>query len=157
MFFFFNSFNIFALDFCPTITIHWQNRKGIILPLSDKLVLLVFIGFKMKICNILQTLKKMGSNHIWNFFNGRADLPPPPGFQWWAIIIKWTRANIYIWMPHYVQNEYPNKFGWSIFTEQISKYICIPDIAQIRIWIIFEGHFIRILEYSYSSLIEAIF
>ena len=60
-------------------------------------------------------------------------------------------------MPHYVPNEYPNIFGCTIFTERISEYICIPEIAQIRIRIIFEGHFIRIFEYLYSSLIEEIF
>ena len=60
-------------------------------------------------------------------------------------------------MPHYIPNEYPNIFGCHIFTEQISEYICTPEIAQIRIQIIFEGNFIQIFEYSYSSLIEEIF
>ena len=59
-------------------------------------------------------------------------------------------------MPHYVPNEYPNIFGCNIFTERISEYICIPEIARIQIQIIFEGHFIRIFKYSYSSLIEDI-
>ena len=57
-------------------------------------------------------------------------------------------------MPHYVPNEYPNIFGCNILTERISQYIRIPKIARIQIWIIFEGHFIRIFKYSYSSLIE---
>ena len=57
-------------------------------------------------------------------------------------------------MPHYVPNEYPNIFGCNIFTEQISEYICTPEIARIQIRIRFEGHFIQIFEYSYSSLIE---
>ena len=60
-------------------------------------------------------------------------------------------------MPHYVPNEYPNIFGCKIFTERISEYIRFPEIAQIQIQTIFEGHFIRIFEYSYSSLIEEIF
>ena len=58
-------------------------------------------------------------------------------------------------MPHYVPNKYPNILGCNIFTKRISEYICIPEIAQIRI--IFEGHFIRIFEYWYSSLIEGSF
>ena len=62
----------------------------------------------------------------------------------------------YIRMPHYVPNEYPNIFGCNIFTERISEYIHIPKIARIRIGIIFEGHFIQIFKYSYSSLIEEI-
>ena len=66
-------------------------------------------------------------------------------------------TNEYIRMPHYVPNEYPNIFGCNIFIERISEYIRIPEIAQIRIRITFEGHFIRIFEYSYSSLIEGIF
>ena len=60
-------------------------------------------------------------------------------------------------MPHYVPNEYPNIFGYPILTKQISEYMCMPELAQIRIQIIFEGNFIRIFEYSYSSLIEDIF
>ena len=67
------------------------------------------------------------------------------------------RISEYMWIPHYVPNEYPNIFGWNTFTKQISEYICCPEIAQIRIQIIFEGHFIRIFEYLYSSLIEGIF
>ena len=49
-------------------------------------------------------------------------------------------------MPHDVPNEYPNIFGSNIFTKQISEYIGIPEIAQIQIQIIFEGHFFRIFE-----------
>ena len=60
-------------------------------------------------------------------------------------------------MQHYVPNEYLNIFGCNIFTERISEYIRIPEIARIRIRIIFEGHFIRIFEYSYESLIEEFF
>ena len=74
--------------------------------------------------------------------------------------ISWNgheRISKYIWISHYVPNKYPNIFGWNTFTEQISEYICSPEIAQIRIRIIFEGHFIQIFEYSYSSLIEGIF
>ena len=63
----------------------------------------------------------------------------------------------YIRMPHYVPNEYTNILGCNIFTKRISEYIRIPEIARIRIQIIFEGHFIRIFEYSYSSLVEEIF
>ena len=37
----------------------------------------------------------------------------------------------YIRMPHYVPNEYPNVFGCNIFTERISEYIHIPEIARI--------------------------
>ena len=40
---------------------------------------------------------------------------------------------------------------------EISEYIRITEIARIQIQIIFEGHFIRILEYLYSSLIEGFF
>ena len=36
-------------------------------------------------------------------------------------------------MAHYVPNEYPNIFGGHIFTEQISKYIYTPEIAQIEL------------------------
>ena len=60
-------------------------------------------------------------------------------------------------MPHYVPNNYPNIFGCNIFTERISKYICALEIAQIQIQIIFEGHFIQILEYLHSSLIKEFF
>ena len=59
-------------------------------------------------------------------------------------------------MPHYVPNEYPNIFRCNIFTERISEYIRMPEIAQIRIRIIFEGLFFS-PEYSYSSLIEGLF
>ena len=54
--------------------------------------------------------------------------------------ISWNgheQISEYIQMPHYVPNEYPNIFGCNIFTEQISEYICIPEIAQIPIRIIF--------------------
>ena len=57
-------------------------------------------------------------------------------------------------MPYYVPNVYPNILGCKIFTEQISEYICVPEIALIQIQIIFKGHSIRIFKYSYSSLIE---
>ena len=50
-------------------------------------------------------------------------------------------TNEYIWMPHYVPNKYPNILLCSIFTEQISEYICTPKIEQIQIQIIFEGPF----------------
>ena len=67
-------------------------------------------------------------------------------------------------------NEYPNIFGCHIMYQKniqihsdatylpnISEYICTPEIAQIQIQIIFEGNFIRIFKYSFSSLIEEIF
>ena len=54
------------------------------------------------------------------------------------------RISEYIRMPHYVPNEYPNIFGCNIFTERISKFICIPETAQIQIQILFEDNFIRI-------------
>ena len=60
-------------------------------------------------------------------------------------------------MPHYVLNEYPNIFECNIFSEPISEYICTPEIARIRIRIIFEGHFTQIFEYLYSSLIKETF
>ena len=60
-------------------------------------------------------------------------------------------------MPHYVPNEYRNIFGCYIFTERISEYICFPEIARTQIRIIFEGHFIQIFKYSYSSLIGGFF
>ena len=60
-------------------------------------------------------------------------------------------------MPHFVPNEYPNKFECHIFTKQISKYIRTPEIVKIQLRIIFEGNFIQIFEYSNSSLIEEIF
>ena len=46
-------------------------------------------------------------------------------------------------MPHYVPNEYPNIFKYNIFTERISEYIHIPEIAQRQIRIIFEGHLFK--------------
>ena len=61
-----------------------------------------------------------------------------PAVQWWANIIKWTRT--YIWIPHYVLNYYLNIFKCNIITERISKHICTPEIAQIQLPIIFEGH-----------------
>ena len=48
----------------------------------------------------------------------------------------------------------PNIFECNILTKQISEFIRTPEIAQIQIRIIFEGHFTRIIKYSYSSLIE---
>ena len=35
----------------------------------------------------------------------------------------------YIRMPHYVPKQYPNIFGFNIFTEQISEYIPTLEIA----------------------------
>ena len=67
------------------------------------------------------------------------------------------RISEYIRMPHYVPNEYRNIFGCNIFTERISEYIRIQETAQIQIRILFKGNFIRIFEYSYSSLIQGIF
>ena len=60
-------------------------------------------------------------------------------------------------MPHYRWKEYQNIFECYIFTEQISQYIRTPKIARIQIQIIFEGHFIQIFEYSYSSLTKETF
>ena len=60
-------------------------------------------------------------------------------------------------MPHYVQSKYPNIFGCNIFTKLITEYTCTPQIALMRIQIIFEGHFIQIFEYLYLSLIKEIF
>ena len=40
-------------------------------------------------------------------------------------------------MPQYVPNEYPNRFGFNIFTEQKSEYINTLEIEQIQIQIIF--------------------
>ena len=60
-------------------------------------------------------------------------------------------------MPHYVPNAYPNIFRCHIFTKQISEDIRTPEIAQIRIRIIFKDHFTWIFKYLYSSLIEDIF
>ena len=59
-------------------------------------------------------------------------------------------------MPHYVPNKSQNIFGCNIFTEQISEYVCIPEIAQIRIQIVFKGHFIQIFKYLCSSLLEGL-
>ena len=56
-------------------------------------------------------------------------------------------------MPHYVPSKYLNLFRCHKFTE----YIHTPEIAEIRIRIIFAGHFIQIFEYSYSPLIEEMF
>ena len=47
-------------------------------------------------------------------------------------------------MPH-VQNEYQNIFRYNISTEQLSEYICTPEMAQIQIRITFEGH---VFDYS---------
>ena len=60
-------------------------------------------------------------------------------------------------MPHYVPKKYPNILGCQIFTKRISEYIHTPKIAQIQIQIIFDGHFLQIFKYAYSSLIEEIF
>ena len=45
-------------------------------------------------------------------------------------------------------NEYLNIFGCPKVFKWITKYIYIGEMAQIQIRIIFEGHFIRIFEYS---------
>ena len=45
-------------------------------------------------------------------------------------------------------NEYSNIFGGPKIYEWISEYIRTGEMARIRIRIIFEGHFIRIFEYS---------
>ena len=47
-------------------------------------------------------------------------------------------------MPHNVLKEYPIIFGCKIFAEQISEYICTPEIAQIQIRIIFKGQYFNI-------------
>ena len=58
-----------------------------------------------------------------------------------CIIMYRTNIRIYSGAP-YLPNEY---------------LICTPELARIGIKIIFEGNFIRIFEYSYSSPIEDIF
>ena len=50
---------------------------------------------------------------------------------------------------HYVPSEYPNLFKCNIFPEQISKSIHTPEIAQIRIQLIFDGHFTGIFKSLY--------
>ena len=54
-------------------------------------------------------------------------------------------------MPHNLPNGYPNILGCHIFTEHISKYFHNREVVQMHI--IFDGHFIKIFKYSYSSLI----
>ena len=44
--------------------------------------------------------------------------------------------------------KYSNIFGCPKIYERISEYIRTGEMARIRIRIIFEGHFIRIFEYS---------
>ena len=79
-------------------------------------------------------------------------------WQWWANIMKWTQTSIRIYSDATLCTERISEYiRWNSFTEWISEYICSPEIAQIRIRIIFEGHFIWIFEYLYSSLIEGIF
>ena len=56
-------------------------------------------------------------------------------------------------MPHNFPNKNPNKFGCHMFTEEMSTYIPIQEMAQIWIPIIWKDHFILIFEYTYSSLI----
>ena len=56
-------------------------------------------------------------------------------------------------MPHDLPNKHPNMFEFQIFTKKTSEYLCTQEMAQIQIQIIFEGLFIQIFEYSYSSLI----
>ena len=55
-------------------------------------------------------------------------------------------------MPHYLPTKYPNIFGCNIYTEQISEYICTPEVAQIHVQNIFERNLIKIFEYLYSSM-----
>ena len=57
-------------------------------------------------------------------------------------------------MPQYVPNKYSNIFGYHIFTKQKSEHICMPEIAQICIHILFEGNYIRIFEYSLEAMIK---
>ena len=70
--------------------------------------------------------------------------------------ISWygpKRISKYIWLPNNLPNKYPSIFGCHIFAKQVYKYIHTLEMAQIQIRILFEGHFIWIFEYSYSSLI----
>ena len=57
-------------------------------------------------------------------------------------------ANVQIYSNfHEFMKEYSNIFGFPKIYELISEYIRTGEIGQIRIRLIFEGHFIRILEY----------
>ena len=66
--------------------------------------------------------------------------------------ISWNeheQISEYIWMPHYVPNEFPNIYLNAMFyTKWICEYIHTPELAQIWKRIIFEGYFTQILEYS---------
>ena len=58
-------------------------------------------------------------------------------------------ANIWIYSDFWeFTNEYLNIFGCPKIYEWISEYIRTREMARIRIRIIFEGHFVRIFEYS---------
>ena len=54
----------------------------------------------------------------------------------------------YIWMPHYVPNEYPNIFGCNIFTERISEFIHIPEIAKHEY-----EYYSRVILFKYSNIL----
>ena len=58
--------------------------------------------------------------------------------QWWAKYIR---------MSHYVPNKYPNIFGSHIFTQQISKYICTLEIAQIQYKL-----YLWVISFKYSNI-----
>ena len=107
--------------------------------------------WRHKLCNAKQGF---GPTFTWS---NEAWLKEAP-VQWWANIKNGHKQiSKYIRMAHYVPNKYSNIYGCHICTERISEYICMPEIARIRIQVIFKGHFIRIFTYSYSSLIEEIF
>ena len=65
----------------------------------------------------------------------------------------WENIQIYSGFQEFT-NKYSNKFGCPKIYKWISKYIHTAEMAQIRIRMIFESHFIRIFEYSCSSLIQ---
>ena len=68
--------------------------------------------------------------------------------QWWANIIKWTRTNIRIYLHATLCTEWLSEYIWMqhIYRTNIQIY-CIPEIAQIQIWIIFE-----VILYKYSNI-----
>ena len=51
-------------------------------------------------------------------------------------------------MPHNLPNKYQNIFVCHVITKQISSYICIGEMAQIKLKMTFEGHFIQIFKSS---------
>ena len=112
---------------------------------------------------------------LWSFRNGFLGTVPPVScklisnggvcttapatqglLQWWTYIIKWTQMNIPIYLDAKLYTEWIFEYIWMphIFRTNIQIYL-YSGKAQMQIWIIFEGHFIQILEYFWKGLNHA--